>query len=242
MNDTMEDHYKLLLVDDEPDILEFMSYNFRMEGYKVFTATNGEIGIQTAIQERPHLVLLDVMMPGKNGIEVCEEIRSHRFLDNTIVVMLTARFEDYSQIAGFSAGADDYLAKPIGLKVLKARVATLLKRNRVATKEDAEGSGISETDNTEMVINKETYEVIKNGERISLPKKEFELLALLMSRPEKMFDREEIFGAVWGDDVVVCGRTIDVHIHKLREKIGNNHIITLKGVGYKFVNNSLSPI
>jgi len=233
----MEDNYKLLLVDDEPDILEFMSYNFRREGYEVFTAPNGEIGFQTALQERPHLVLLDVMMPGKNGIEVCEEIRSHRFLDNTIVAMHTARSEDYSQIAGFNAGADDYIAKPIGLKVLKARIAALLKRNRMETAEEAEANNISESENMGIAINKELFVVVKNGVSISLPKKEFELLALLMSKPEKVFDREEIFYAIWGRNVVVGDRTIDVHIRKLREKIGDNHIKTVKGVGYKFVSN-----
>jgi len=233
----MEDKYKLLLVDDEPDILEFMSYNFRREGYEVFTASNGEIGLQTVLQERPHLVLLDVMMPGKNGIEVCEEIRSHRFLDNTIVAMHTARSEDYSQIAGFNAGADDYIAKPIGLKVLKARIAALLKRNRTETAEAAtEANIISEPENMGIVINKELFVVVKNGKSINLPKKEFELLALLMSKPEKLFDRDEILNAIWGKNVVVGERTIDVHISKLREKIGVNHIRTLKGVGYQFVN------
>jgi two-component system alkaline phosphatase synthesis response regulator PhoP len=234
--DTMEDKCKLLLVDDEPDILEFLSYNLRKEGYEVFTALDGESGIQTALKERPHLVLLDVMMPGKDGIEVCEEIRSHRFLDNTIVVFLSARSEDFSQIAGFTAGADDYIAKPVSIKMLQARIKALLKRNRETTDEVPKANMVNSVKpNTEISINTNLYTVVKNGKHINLPRKEFELLSLLMSQPEQVFDRDRIYGAVWGKNVIVGDRTIDVHIRKLREKIGNHHIKTLKGFGYKFV-------
>ncbi len=236
----MEDNYKLLLVDDEPDILEFLSYNLRKEGYRVFTAPDGDTGVRLALAELPHLVLLDVMMPGKDGIETCEEIRSHRRLDATIVAFLTARAEDYSQIAGFEAGADDYIAKPIRPKLLHARIAALLKRNRLATElSDESNTGNIEV-NPEIAIDTESYVVVKNGERITLPKKEFELLSLLMSKPEKVFDREEIYGTVWGGNAMVGDRTIDVHVRKLREKIGDKQIRTLKGIGYKFVINPMS--
>jgi len=236
----MENNYKLLLVDDEPDILEFMSYNLRMEGYKVYTAPDGESGIQTALQERPHLILLDVMMPGKSGIEVCEEIRTHRLFDNTIVAFLSARAEDYSQIAGFNAGADDYLTKPIGIKVLKARIATLLKRSKMATTETEVALETEETSDTAeinpnyILIDKQSYSVFKNGKSINLPRREFELLLLLTSKPEHVFYRKEIFDTVWGKSTVVNARTIDVHIRRLREKIGNRHIKTLKGIGYMY--------
>ncbi len=235
----MEDNYRLLLVDDEPDILEFLSYNLRKEGYEVFTAPDGDEGVRIALTELPHLVLLDVMMPGKDGIETCEEIRSHHQLDNTIVAFLTARAEDYSQIAGFEAGADDYIAKPIRPKLLHARIIALLKRNKLVAAEfvklndnDCTGEGVDE-----IVIDVDSYAIIRKGERTTLPKKEFELLSLLMSKPEKVFDREEIYGTVWGGNAVVGDRTIDVHIRKLREKIGDNHIQTLKGIGYKYVSN-----
>ncbi len=235
----MEESYKLLLVDDEPDILEFLIYNLRKEGYEVFTAPDGDTGIRLALAEQPHLVLLDVMMPGKDGIETCEEIRSHHQLDDTIVAFLTARAEDYSQIAGFEAGADDYIAKPIKPKLLHARITALLKRNRLAT---VESSGEADADdaeeaNTEITIDTDSYAVVRNGDRITLPRKEFELLSLLMSKPGKVFDREEIYGTVWGGNAMVGDRTIDVHIRKLREKIGDDRIRTLKGIGYKYVTN-----
>ena len=233
----MEEKYKLLLVDDEPDILEVLSFNFRNDGYEVFTASDGESGIQVALREIPHLVLLDMMMPGIDGVETCEIIRSHCQLDSTIVAMLSARDEDYSQIAGFNAGADDYIAKPIGLKVLKARIAALLKRKRLVTKEITDANDDCKSNDMLITLDKETYTVIKNGKNINLPRKEFELLALLMSKPEKLFDRDEIFMAIWGSNVVVGCRTIDVHIRKLREKIGSKHILTMRGVGYKFVSN-----
>ncbi|MDR2037630.1 MAG: response regulator transcription factor [Bacteroidales bacterium] len=230
----MENKYKLLLVDDDPDILEFLSYSLRKEGYEVFTASDGNTGISIALKELPHLVLLDVMMPGKDGVETCEEIRSHRELDATIIAFLTARAEDYSQIAGFEAGADDYIPKPIRPKVLQARIKALLKRNRiVAEKSEADTGDTSRY--VDIVIDTESYVVIRNGEHITLPRKEFELLSLLMSKPEKVFDREEIYHTVWGGNSVVGDRTIDVHIRKLREKIGDNRIRTLKGIGYKYV-------
>jgi two-component system alkaline phosphatase synthesis response regulator PhoP len=226
----MEPH-KLLLVDDEPDILEFLSFNLHRQGYTVFTAPDGDEGIRLALSEVPHLVLLDMMMPGKNGIEVCKEIRSHRRLDHTIVAFLSARNEDYSLINGFEAGADDYIAKPVSIKFLCARIAALLKRNsqktETAQKEKISIAGIE--------IDTNVYTVVKDGEQLNLPKKEFELLALLMSKPEQVFNREEIFIAVWGKNNYSSERTIDVHIRKLREKIGDRYIRTLKGVGYQFV-------
>ena len=231
----MEEPHKLLLVDDEPDILEIFSYNLRREGYNVFTASDGDAGIRLALNEIPHLVLLDMMMPGKNGIEVCTEIRTHRRLDHTIVAFLSARNEDYSLINGFEAGADDYIAKPVSIKLLSARIAALLKRsNQTAVNaqktEKISGAGIE--------IDTNIYTVVKNGVNINLPKKEFELLALLMSKPEQVFNREEIFAAIWGKNNLSSERTIDVHIRKLREKIGEKHIRTLIGVGYQFVDSN----
>jgi len=225
--------HKLLLVDDEPDILEFLSFNLSREGYQVFTASDGNEGIRLALSEIPHLVLLDVMMPGKNGIEVCTEIRTHHRLDHTIVAFFSARNEDYSLINGFEAGADDYIAKPVSIKLLSARIAALLKRSRQTT-ESVQKEEIQS--NEEIVIDTNIFMVAKNGVNISLPKKEFELLALLMSNPEQVFNREEIFIAIWGKNNSSSDRTIDVHIRKLREKIGEKHIRTLKGVGYQFVN------
>jgi two-component system alkaline phosphatase synthesis response regulator PhoP len=230
----MENNHKLLLVDDEPDILEFLSFNLRRQGYNVFTAADGDAGIRLALSEIPHLVLLDMMMPVKNGIEVCKEIRTHRRLDHTIVAFLSARNEDYSLINGFEAGADDYIAKPVSIKLLIARIAALLKRSNGQASANSQkpekisGAGIE--------IDTNVYTVVKNGVSISLPKKEFELLALLMSKPEQVFNREEIFFAVWGKNNSSSDRTIDVHIRKKSEKIGDEHIRTLKGVGYQFVN------
>ncbi len=224
--------HKILLVDDELDILEFLSYNLKKEGYDVFTASNGDEAVKTALEEIPNLILMDVMMPGKDGVETCEEMRTHSRLDNTVIAFLTARSEDYSQIAGFEAGADDYINKPIKPKVLQTRIKALLKRSDVSGKESKEKTSIESGD---LYIDKERFVVIKNNEELTLPKKEFELLALLMSKPEKVFGREEIFNLVWGEDIIVGDRTIDVHIRKLREKIGDKYIKTLKGVGYKFV-------
>jgi two-component system alkaline phosphatase synthesis response regulator PhoP len=220
--------YRILLVDDENDILEFLSYALAKEGYEVYTATNGSDGIQLAIEKQPHLILLDVMMPVMDGIVTCEEIRRHEELSSTIIAFLTARSEDYSQIAGFNAGGDDYITKPIRPKVLVSRIKALLKRYEQNSMQAGQTTpGIS--------IDRERFEVIIDGESLTLPKKEFELLALLYSKPQKVFSREEIFSTIWGNDIVVGERTIDVHIRKLREKIGDKYIKTLKGVGYKFV-------
>ena len=230
----MEEPQKLLLVDDEPDILEFLSFNLSREGYRVFTASDGDAGIRLALSEVPNLVLLDMMMPVKNGIEVCKEIRTHRRLDHTIVVFFSARNEDYSLISGFEAGADDYIAKPVSIKLLSARIAALLKRRNGQASENSQKS--EKISGAGIVIDTNVFTVVKNGENINLPKKEFELLALLMSKPEQVFNREDIFISVWGKNNLSSDRTIDVHIRKLREKIGEKHIRTLKGIGYQFVN------
>lgn len=226
-------NYRLLLVDDETDILEFLSYNLRKEGFQVFTVNNGRDAIKMAEEIRPHLILLDVMMPDMDGIETCEEIRRNERVGNTIVAFLTARSEDYSQIAGFDAGGDDYMTKPIKPKVLVSRVKALLKRVDVKITKQEPQTELMPTKG--IVIDKERFVILKDGEQISLPKKEFELLALLYSRPQKVFTRDEIFSSVWGDNIIVGDRTIDVHIRKLREKIGEDFIKTVKGVGYKFV-------
>ncbi|WBU90258.1 response regulator transcription factor [Cellulophaga omnivescoria] len=222
---------KILLVDDEPDILEIVSYNLSSEGYEVFTAKNGVEAVAKAKKKHPHLIILDVMMPEMDGIEACEIIRSTPGLQNTIITFLTARGEDYSQVAGFDAGADDYITKPIKPKVLVSKVKALLRR--LKEENTAEQEDIVKVGN--IVINREEYKVINNGEEIVLPRKEFELLALLTSKPNKVYKREVILDKVWGNEVVVGGRTIDVHIRKLREKIGDDHFKTVKGVGYKFV-------
>jgi two-component system alkaline phosphatase synthesis response regulator PhoP len=230
-----ENTFKILLVDDEIDILEFISYNLEKEGFKVYTANNGTEAIKIAEKKQPHLILLDVMMPEMDGIAACEEIRRIPSLKHTLVAFLTARGEDYSQIAGFEAGADDYITKPIRPKVLISRVKALLKRFSTATPESVVPAGESTMTIGELVIDKERYLVRLGKEEMVLPRKEFELLSLLVSKPGKVFTREEIYFSVWGDNVVVGDRTIDVHIRKLREKIGNDHIKTLKGIGYKFV-------
>lgn len=222
------DSMKILLVDDEPDILEFISYNLKKEGFEVFTSTNGKDAIQIARQEKPGLIILDVMMPDLDGIETCRVIRETPELKEVLVAFLTARNEDYSQIAGFDAGADDYINKPIKPRVLVSRVKALLRRaGKISGGDDVlEVNGF--------VIDREKYLIVKDNRQINLPKKEFELIALLASKPGKVFTREDILKSVWGDDVVVGDRTIDVHIRKLREKLGDNFIRTIKGVGYKF--------
>lgn len=221
---------KILLVDDEPDILEIVSYNLSSEGYEVFTAKNGAEGVAKAKKKTPHLIILDVMMPEMDGIEACEVIRNTPGLENTIITFLTARGEDYSQVAGFDAGADDYITKPIKPKVLVSKVKALLRRLK---EEKADVEDIVKVGN--IVINREEYKIVNDGKEIVLPRKEFELLSLLTSKPSKVFKREVILDKVWGNEVVVGGRTIDVHIRKLREKIGDHHFKTVKGVGYKFV-------
>jgi two-component system alkaline phosphatase synthesis response regulator PhoP len=227
-------NYKILLVDDEADILEFLSYNLKKAGYNVLTANNGRDAIKLAKQYLPHLIILDVMMPEMDGIETCEEMRKLPVLNNTVVAFLTARNEDYSQIAGFEAGADDYIAKPIKPKVLISRVSALLKRFG-KTEEGTEGVETGIIKHGNLVIDREKYTVTNNGVELSLPRKEFSLLLLLISKPEKVFTRDEIYTSIWGDTIVVGDRTIDVHIRKLREKIGEEYIKTVKGVGYKFV-------
>jgi two-component system alkaline phosphatase synthesis response regulator PhoP len=221
---------RILLVDDEPDILEILKYNLSSEGYQVYTAKNGLEGVEKAKKKRPHLIILDVMMPEMDGIEACETIRNTEGLEETIIAFLTARGEDYSQVAGFDAGADDYITKPIKPKVLVSKVKALLRR--IKEQEEAPDE-IKKVGN--IIINREEYKVVNKGEEIILPRKEFELLALLTSKPDKVFKREVILDKVWGQEVVVGGRTIDVHIRKLREKIGDHHFKTVKGVGYKFV-------
>jgi two-component system alkaline phosphatase synthesis response regulator PhoP len=224
------EQYKILLVDDEPDILEFLGYNLRKEGYEVYTCNNGKEGLAKALEVLPHLIILDVMMPEMDGIETCKEIRQVPSLINTIVIFLTARGEDYSQIAGFEAGADDYVTKPVKPRVLVSRVKALLRRYK---EEPGKESG-NTVDLNEFTIDREKYVVIKDGLEYNLPRKEFELLSLLASKPNRVFTREEILSNIWGDDVIVGDRTIDVHVRKIREKIGDQHIKTVKGVGYKY--------
>jgi len=220
---------KILLVDDEPDILEIVGYNLSSEGYEIFTAKNGLKAVKLAKKVKPHLIIMDVMMPEMDGIEACELLRKEPDLKETIITFLTARGEDYSQVAGFDAGADDYITKPIKPKVLISKVKSLLRR----FKEDAPAEAIVKIGN--LVINREEYKIVLNDEELILPRKEFELLSLLASKPGKVFKREDILDKVWGNEVVVGGRTIDVHIRKLREKIGDDSFKTVKGVGYKFV-------
>lgn len=219
---------KILLVDDEPDILEIVGFNLENEGYQIFTAINGLEAIKKSKAIQPHLILLDVMMPEMDGIEACEKIREIPSLNNVIIAFFTARGEDYSQVAGFEAGADDYITKPVKPKVLISKVKSLLRRLKEPAPEE---SGIIKVG--DIIINREEYFIQKNKQKIILPRKEFELLALLASKPGKVFKREVILEKVWGSDVVVGDRTIDVHIRKLREKIGDSCFKTVKGVGYK---------
>ena len=220
---------KILLVDDEPDILEIVGYNLTSEGYRVITAENGKEAIAMAKKHLPHLIILDVMMPEMDGIEACEKLRGIPELSESVITFLTARGEDYSQVAGFDAGADDYITKPIKPKLLISKVKALLRR----LKEPEENDTNIKLGN--LVINREEYKIVNGKEEIVLPRKEFELLSLLASKPGKVFKREDILDRVWGNEVVVGGRTIDVHIRKLREKIGDERFKTVKGVGYKFV-------
>ncbi|RZK41968.1 MAG: response regulator transcription factor [Pedobacter sp.] len=220
---------KILIVDDEPDILELIEYNLKKEGYQVYLATNGQEGVSMAKKVHPDLIILDIMMPKMDGIEACRLMRAIPEFKNTFMVFLTARSEEYSEIAGFNVGADDYIAKPIKPRALVSRINAILRRN---------ASGEEVSDNKvevgNLVIDREAYLVFQNGEKVVLAKKEFELLYLLASKPGKVYTRESILKNIWEDSVVVTNRTIDVHIRKLREKLGENYVATVKGVGYKF--------
>ena len=227
-----ENKFKILLVDDEPDILEIISYNLKSNGFEVFTAMNGVKALKKAKSILPDLIILDVMMPEMDGIETCEEIRKIPELNDTIITFLTARSEDYSQLAGFDAGADDYINKPIKPKLLVGKVKSLLRRlnkNKVTESKNVINLG-------DLIIDRDEYKIILNKNEILLPRKEFELLYLLASKPGKVFKREVILEKIWGHEVVVGDRTIDVHIRKLREKLGDSRFKTIKGVGYKFKN------
>ena len=219
---------RILLVDDEADILEIVGYNLSQEGYQISTASNGREAVAKAKKELPQLIIMDVMMPEMDGMEACENIRKIPELSNVIITFLTARSEDYSQVAGFDAGADDYITKPIKPKLLVSKVKALLRRLK-ETEQNSETLNVGGIE-----INREEYKIVKDNIEIVLPRKEFELFYLLASKPGKVFKREEILDKVWGNDVIVGGRTIDVHIRKLREKIGDEFFKTIKGVGYKF--------
>ncbi len=219
---------RILLVDDEDDILEFLSYNLKKEGYEIATASNGKEAIQIASSFSPDLILLDMMMPGMDGIETCKHLRDNKNLQDVIIAFLTALSEDYSQIAGFEAGGDDYISKPIRPKVLISRIQALLRRRKRG------GSEPSAMNLGDLIIDRAKYLVHLKGKEFQLPKKEFELLSLLASRPGNVFTRDQILEKIWGDDVVVGDRTIDVHIRKLREKLGDEYFKTIKGIGYKF--------
>ncbi len=219
---------KILIVDDEPDILEIVGYNLKKEGYTVFTANNGKESIKIAKKENPDLIILDVMMPEMDGMETCYQMRNISSLKDTLIAFLSARGEDYSQIAGFDAGADDYITKPVKPRVLVSKVKAILRRKGGTTSEE------KDVEVGEIAIDRERYIIKKKGKEINLPKKEFELLSLLMSKPGRVYTREVIMNTIWGGEVVVGDRTIDVHIRKLREKLGDKYIKTVKGVGYKF--------
>ncbi len=220
---------KILIVDDEPDILELIEYNLKKEGYQVYTAANGQAAITEAKKFLPDLIILDIMMPKMDGIEVCRLLRSMPEFKNTFMVFLTARSEEYSEIAGFNVGADDYIAKPIKPRALISRINAILRRNSQADEVIENKIEIAD-----LIIDRETFLVYRRGEKIVLAKKEFELLYLLASRPGKVYTRELILKSIWEDSVIVTNRTIDVHIRKLREKLGDNYVATVKGVGYKF--------
>ena len=227
----MIENRKILIVDDEPDIIEFMQFNFQREGFEVRTTNNGKSAVDLALKYQPEVVLMDVMMPVMDGIEACKEIREQADSYNPLICLLTARGEDYSQLAGFDAGADDYMVKPISPKVLVARIRSLLKmKNGSIYHMPVNGS----TEN-DIQINREYYSVIKNNREIQLPRKEFEILSLIASKPNRLFSRDEIFNHIWGYDTHVSERTMDVYIRKIRSKIGDKHIKTVKGVGYKFI-------
>ena len=223
---------KILIVDDEPDILEFLRYNLEKEGYQVLTSSDGEEGIKIAEQEHPNLIILDIMIPKMDGVEVCRTLRSKPEFSKTIIAFLTAREEDYSQIAALEVGGDDYITKPIRPRVFLSRIKALIRRSDRAPEGSVDAGDVIRFG--ELVIDREKVMVTRGNQAVELAKKEFELLNLLVSKPGKVFSREEIFNKVWGTDVIVGNRTIDVHIRKLREKIGDDYIKTIKGIGYKF--------
>jgi len=228
-----ENKYTILLVDDEEDILEFISYNLKREGYNVLNASNGREALEEARKVKPHLILLDVMMPEMDGIEVCEEIRKTPGISDTVIALITARSESYTQIAGFEAGADDFITKPIRPKVLISRIKALLRRTEYSLRsENTSARRLLPESNVQ--IDADRHLAIVDGNEIELPRKEFIMLSLLTSKPSRVFTRQEIFNQVWGAEVLVCERTIDVYIRKLREKIGQDRIRTIKGVGYRF--------
>jgi len=218
----------ILLVDDEADILEFLGYNLAREGFQILKARNGQKALDLASEHKPHLIILDIMMPGLDGIETCNQLRLIPGLQNSLIIFLTARGEDYSQIAGFEAGADDYITKPIKPKVLISRIQALLRRFRSIP--ELSGKIVTK----EFTVDMDRYKVLKKDEEVILARKEFEILSLLISRPNKVFTREDIFAHVWGEKVIVGDRTIDVHIRRIREKVGTDSIRTIKGVGYKY--------
>ena len=220
----------ILLVDDEADILEFLGYNLAKEGFQILKARNGQKALELALVHKPHLILLDIMMPGLDGIETCNQLRMIPGMQNSLIVFLTARGEDYSQIAGFEAGADDYVTKPVKPKVLISRIQALLRRYRAIP--EISGKIITK----EFIVDQDQYRVLKNDVEIILTRKEFEILQLLVSKPGNVFTREDIFTRVWGEGVIVGDRTIDVHIRRIREKVGTDRIRTIKGVGYKYEN------
>ncbi len=220
---------KILIVDDEPDILELIEYNLKKEGYQVFLANNGQEGINVAKKVHPDLIILDIMMPKMDGIEACRIMRAIPEFKNTFMVFLTARSEEYSEIAGFNVGADDYIAKPIKPRALVSRINAILRRNT-----SADEISENKVEIGDLVIDREAYLVYQSGQKVVLAKKEFELLYLLASKPGKVYTRESILKNIWEDSVVVTNRTIDVHIRKLREKLGETYVATVKGVGYKF--------
>ena len=222
---------RILLVDDEPDVIEIIRYNLEQEGYSVKIASNGVEALKKAYKKTPHLILMDVMMPKMDGIEACQEIRKNPRFNDTIVMFLSARGEDYSHVAAFDAGADDYVTKPIKPRIIVSKVKSLLRRLK------KEGDNPNKIQLGKLTIDKDQYQVINNGKTFSLPRKEFELLYFLASNQDKVVKREKIMEVVWGSEVVVGDRTIDVHIRKLREKIGKKFFKTIKGVGYKFTNN-----
>ena len=221
---------KILCVDDEPDILEILKYNLSNEGYQISTAKDGKIAVKKAKETHPNLIIMDIMMPNMDGIEACEILRSDESFNDTLIMFLTARGEDYSYVAAYEAGADDYVTKPVKPKILLSKVKGLLRRSKKYSEKE-----VDEIEFGDLRINRDKYKVYTSDKSISLPRKEFELLNLLASKPDKVFKREKIMEKVWGEQVVVGDRTIDVHIRKLRKKIGDKYFKTVKGVGYKFI-------